>query len=516
MRDDEDHAHAPDRPGALRGVFSASSPFVLFDYFRVPYEVAPAEATNGGALAAADVEVLRSSTDSSRALYWIRPDGARGAYEGKFQFGSQTLLGRVGNSAEVEALLGRLGGRWEPNATIRDAQGREIAAIWGDDNGRLLLPFDPNDLIVGYWSERHFALVGSGLGRDARSAALRAYYRLRPLIPRRAQIAARRVYSRAQATNEFPRWPIEPSLHDLYDFLFASVAALVDEPVPFLAPWPGPYRWAFVLSHDVETADGYGLIKLLRGIEADRDYRSAWYFVPKNHSADADRVLDGLRADGCEIGVHGLYHDGRDIAKIDERLPQIGRYATDWNAVGFRSPATLRDWHAMARLPFEYDSSYSDTAPYEPQPGGCGSLLPYMIGPVVELPITLPQDHTLFEILGGADDIWRTKARFIRERGGMALVLTHPDYAANDKLRQGYSDLLGEFHDDETAWKVLPREVSGWWLRRSASRPSRAEGDWVVAGPAAGLGRVAFVAPRPAGDVEPTQVGRSQSSRHHE
>jgi hypothetical protein len=52
----------------------------------------------------------------------------------------------------------------------------------------------------------------------------------------------------------------------------------------------------------------------------------------------------------------------------------------------------------MASLPFEYDSSYPDTDPFEPQPGGCCSWLPYFNGPLVELPITLPQDHTLFVI----------------------------------------------------------------------------------------------------------------------
>ena len=50
----------------------------------------------------------------------------------------------------------------------------------------------------------------------------------------------------------------------------------------------------------------------------------------------------------------------------------------------------------MPRLGFEYDSSYTDTDPYEPQPGGCCSYLPYFNESLVELPITLPQDHTVF------------------------------------------------------------------------------------------------------------------------
>ena len=53
-----------------------------------------------------------------------------------------------------------------------------------------------------------------------------------------------------------------------------------------------------------------------------------------------------------------------------------------------------------------------------------------MNGELVELPITLPQDHTLFSILGERDErLWVAKTEHIRRRGGMALALTHPDYA---------------------------------------------------------------------------------------
>ena len=46
----------------------------------------------------------------------------------------------------------------------------------------------------------------------ARSRALSAYYAVKSLLPRRLQIAMRRLYARRQARVEFPRWPIEPLL----------------------------------------------------------------------------------------------------------------------------------------------------------------------------------------------------------------------------------------------------------------------------------------------------------------
>jgi hypothetical protein len=46
----------------------------------------------------------------------------------------------------------------------------------------------------------------------------------------------------------------------------------------------------------------------------------------------------------------------------------------------------------MPLLVFDYDSSYPDTDPYEPPPGGCCTWLPYFNEELIELPITLAQD----------------------------------------------------------------------------------------------------------------------------
>ena len=77
----------------------------------------------------------------------------------------------------------------------------------------------------------------------------------------------------------------------------------------------------------------------------------------------------------------------------------------------------------------------SDTAPYEPQPGGSCTYLPFFNDDLIELPMTLPMDHTLFEILGHTDgSVWQEKAEVLRRRGGMILVLVHPNYARCPEL----------------------------------------------------------------------------------
>ncbi len=120
-----------------------------------------------------------------------------------------------------------------------------------------------------------------------------------------------------------------------------------------------------------------------------------------------------------------------------------------------------------------------------------------MLGDLVELPITLAQDHTLFDLLGHRDEsVWLEKARFLRDRGGMALLLTHSDYVGNGHLVDSYRRVLEEFADDATAWKALPRDVSDWWRRRSMSTLQESNGEWSVVGPAQNDARIEFMPPQ--------------------
>jgi hypothetical protein len=267
----------------------------------------------------------------------------------------------------------------------------------------------------------------------------------------------------------------------------AILGALAPEPVPFIAPWPNGHSWAFVLTHDVETEIGYRNLNLLGDVERELGLRSSWNLVPRRYDVD-DAVVRGLVDDGFEVGVHGLYHDGRDLESrqtLLERLPEIREWGEQWGARGFRSPATHRRWDLMRLLEFDYDSSSPDTDPFEPQSGGCCTWLPFFNGDLVELPITLPQDHTLFVILSEEDETkWIEKTEFLRGRGGMALLITHPDYMLSNDALALYRRFLMRYAADGSAWKPLPQEVSAWWRRRAESRIERDGADWVVVGPA--------------------------------
>ena len=328
------------------------------------------------------------------------------------------------------------------------------------------------------------------------------------------RLALRRRFRRLQERAAFPAWPTETSLHRLEALLLGYVEEVAGEPLPWIAPWPAPYDWSLVLTHDVERSDGYAYLGAVRSVEERLHLRSAWYFVPERDYRVEESLLESLRGSGCEIGLHGLRHDGRDLSPgiFEKRLPAMREYAHRWGAHGFRSPATHRNRTFVQQLGLEHDSSWSDVARYEPQKGGSCSWLPFFIGEVVELPITMPMDHTVFELLGDTtDEVWRKKADFLRTHGGMALMLTHPDYLLAPERLRLYEAFLAQFAADASVWHALPHEVAAWWRERSLTGLQRSNGQWRANGPGAERVSLRLGAPAvpPASDSENDRTSAS-------
>ena len=77
------------------------------------------------------------------------------------------------------------------------------------------------------------------IGPTARSRKLDLYYALKPLMPRRLQLALRRAYAPTQAKREFPAWPFEPSLVEHRDGeLLAELRASGLDRLPIVNFWP--------------------------------------------------------------------------------------------------------------------------------------------------------------------------------------------------------------------------------------------------------------------------------------
>jgi len=299
-----------------------------------------------------------------------------------------------------------------------------------------------------------------------------AYYALKPLMPPRLRLAVRRVYARRQSEQTFPRWPIEPILvqHQQAE-LRRRIAKAGGRPVRLVNFWPDGARFASILTHDVEGPKGIANIERLRELERRHGLVSAWYFVGGDYSIP-DGLFERLRADGCEVGLHGIHHDAKlfsSRAAFERELPLIHRYLAEWDAVGFRSPATHRNADWMPELGCLYDTSFSDSAPFEPQPGGCCSILPYFLDELVELPMTLVMDHTLWEILRDtSSDRWVQKAEWVIANHGLVNLLVHPDYVTSPEREACYEQFLRFLASRTDGWHALPRQVAQWWKARAA------------------------------------------------
>jgi peptidoglycan/xylan/chitin deacetylase (PgdA/CDA1 family) len=269
-------------------------------------------------------------------------------------------------------------------------------------------------------------------------------------------------------------WPVDDSLDLLQRFLLRLILiASGRTELQFAWFWPDRHPSAVVLTHDVETADGLANITRVMEMETARGFRSSFNFVPVDYAVPAT-LLQELQEGGFEVGVHGYTHDGllfSSWSTFRERVGTINEFARLWKAKGFRSPATYRNLEWFHLLEFEYDSSVSNTSPCEPQPGGCGSFFPYPVDGLIELPITLPQDHTLFELLAKSDaSTWLASLARIEEANGMACVLTHPDpgtgYVGCDGNDAHYAALLDAVAASD-AWTPLPRDLARWWRVRA-------------------------------------------------
>lgn len=322
-------------------------------------------------------------------------------------------------------------------------------------SARFPFPGDLGDLLLEF------------LQQDADQAKLsvkfKIYYRLRPFIP----IFMRQLMQRGRNKNlEVPEDWFLPSE---FERRFRAVLEQApDVQLPHL--WPDGYRMSCVLTHDVETSEGVDLIPAVAEVEEELGFRSAWNFIPHKYPIDPC-LLEDLRERGHEIGIHGFNHDGRLFESRDtfrNRTVPINDALRRFECVGFRTPMVHRNLLWMQALNVDYDCSCFDVDPFQAMPGGTGGAWPFFAGKFVELPYTLPQDHTLFVALGDESPrVWIEKFEWLRKRSGMAMLVTHPDYLNTDKRLNAYREFLTYVRDQrDDCWSCLPHEVSKWWRQR--------------------------------------------------
>jgi peptidoglycan/xylan/chitin deacetylase (PgdA/CDA1 family) len=303
------------------------------------------------------------------------------------------------------------------------------------------------------------------------SLKTKAYYLLKPAVPKAVALGLRRWLGRRKQISYAATWPIDER----------SGATPASWP-----GWPEGKRFALVLTHDIEGPKGLDRVPQLIDLEVRNNVRASYNFVPGEGPIPPE-LRQMVEDAGGEVGVHGLEHDGKlffSKTVFERKAARIQQYLREWNAVGFRSPFMHHKLSWMHKLGATYDSSTFDTDPFEPQPDGVRTIFPFWVpaadetsgGGYVELPYTLVQDFTLFEILGEKTiDIWKKKLDWIAERGGMALINTHPDYmrfgdhgaaSGSEYPAKWYEDLLSYAKDKygDAYWQALPREIASYYV----------------------------------------------------
>lgn len=305
------------------------------------------------------------------------------------------------------------------------------------------------------------------------------YYSCRPYIPLRARLAVRRWWAENRREAFAHVWPIDEKAGAI---------------PPGWPGWPGGKRFALILTHDVEGKRGLARVEQLMDLELKCGFRSSFNFVPEGEYRVADELRRSLTQAGFEVGLHGLDHDGKlfsSKASFFRKAARIRGYLQHWKVSGFRSPFMHHRLAWLHQLGVEYDASTFDTDPFEPEPDGVGTIFPFWVpGPkdtgYVELPYTLVQDLSLFVVLRERNiDIWKRKLDWIAQRGGMALLNSHPDYmcfadsacARDEYPASHYVELLRYVREEYEGvfWSATPLEVARHYCATvpRASRNSR-------------------------------------------
>ena len=364
------------------------------------------------------------------------------------------------------------------------------------DQGRVGLPFDPNEIIDNLRLERYLHRPSSGF----ESALKKIYYWLRPLTNQAMRKRIKKFHARDWQELLFPHWPVDTTVENLCEsLLLRSLQAQGVDRVPFVWFWPRGARGCVMMTHDVETEAGRDFCTQLLDMNDAFGIKSSLQIVPEGRYAVPPRLLEMIRARGCEVGIQDLNHDGRLFDNRDEfqrRAARINRYGRNYGAKGFRAAVLYRNPEWFDQLDFSFDMSMPNVAPLDPQRGGCCTVMPYFIGKILELPVTTVQDYTLFHLLNERSiALWQTQVELILKKHGLASFIVHPDYIQERDTRTVYEALLrylGDLRETTSLWFALPREVDSWWRARSQMSVTRDGNSWRIEGAGAEQATLAF------------------------
>ena len=363
------------------------------------------------------------------------------------------------------------------------------------------LPFDPVQVLDNLRHERYPSLQGSAHSANKSGSLVRTlYYLVRPMLPVALRKHLQRIYLRNWEDIPFPKWPVDFTVENfLARLLVLSMESRGVTRIPFIWFWPEGAPSCTVVTHDVEETAGWDFCPQLMDLDDSFGIKSSFQIVPEERYKVTEERLALIRDRGFEINVHDLNHDGKLFIDRDEflrRASAINRYKDSFRAKGFRTAILYRKIDWFDALDFSYDLSVPNVAHLEPQRGGCCTVFPFFNGNMIELPVTMAQDYSLFNILKDYSiNLWKRQISLIRARNGLMQMIVHPDYIIEEKARRVYADLLryiAELRDSKETWVALPAEAADWWRLRNKLTLVQEAGTWQIRGEGSERARIAY------------------------
>jgi peptidoglycan/xylan/chitin deacetylase (PgdA/CDA1 family) len=242
--------------------------------------------------------------------------------------------------------------------------------------------------------------------------------------------------------------------------------------------WPGEFRAALTISHDVDTDwifSNPDWLERICDMEEKHGFFGAWYCVPCNSGGKkAVRGIERLKSRGCEIGCHGYNHDAKwpflSGGRFQERVKAAQAFRDRWQANGFRSEWLWRtpDFLSAIADVFEYDSSAPACSSSYTRltRNGCGTCMPYRtFGDMIELPLTLPMDENRHAKGTNVDDFWEGQVDLALKligQGGLVMISLHPQphQAANYATLTAVDRALQKLAAVPKVWIARPDEIA--------------------------------------------------------
>jgi len=258
---------------------------------------------------------------------------------------------------------------------------------------------------------------------------------------------------------------------DALRYLIVKSLERITHETPERKSWEGK-RYVCLMTHDVDSREGLRRARRIVKLEEKYDVPSAWYIPSKRYKLDR-AVLENLANHG-EIGAHDTKHDGKlgqisenklvrrlhDVKKTLEKI--IGQPVK-----GFRAPLLQHNANileALERVGYAYDSSVPTWEPNHPSsmgPCGVGTVYPLHTDGIVEIPVTLPQDHQMNQVLGlSAKQTvkkWLEMVYLIKKLEGVGTILVHPNHKIGHSRKSDiYEELLNSLISDNDILLTTP------------------------------------------------------------